>query len=50
MKKITLIFVVSDEVADDIKNELAFGNMENVAFILNENCEETNCNIEEYEG
>lgn len=48
MKKVTMTFIVSDGVADDVKNELAWGNMSNAAHILNENCEESDYNIEDY--
>ena len=48
MKKVTLTFVVSDEVADDIMNDLEWGEMGNVATTLNENCEESDYNIEDY--
>ena len=49
MKKVTMWFVVSDEVADDIMNDLAWGEMSNAASTLNENCEESNYNIEDIE-
>ena len=49
MKKVTMWFVVSDEVADDIMNDLAWGEMSNAASILNENCEESNYDIEDIE-
>jgi hypothetical protein len=47
MKKVTMWFVVSDEVADDIKNELAWGEMGNAAAILNAACEESDYDIED---
>ena len=46
MKKVTLTFVVSDEVASNVMNELTWGEMGNAATILNENCEESDYNIE----
>ena len=49
MKKVTMWFVVSDEVADDIMNDLTWGEMSNVASTLNENCEESDYNIEDIE-
>ena len=48
MKKVTLTFVVSDGVADDVLNEMTWGNMGNAAHILNENCEESDYDIEDY--
>lgn len=47
MKKVSMWFVVSDEVADDVLNEMTWGNMSNAAHILNENCEESDYNIED---
>ena len=47
MKKVTLTFILSDEVANEIQNDLAWGNMSNAAHILNENCEESDYNIED---
>lgn len=49
MKKVTLTFVVSDKVADDIQNDLEWGEMGNVANTLNENCEQSDYDIEEVE-
>lgn len=49
MKKVTMWFVVSNDVADSIMNELVWGDMGNAATILNENCEESNYDIEEIE-
>ncbi len=48
MKKVSMWFVVSDEVADSIKNELAWGANGNAAAILNANCEESDYEIEDY--
>lgn len=48
MKKVSMWFVVSDEVADSIKNELSWGEMGNAAAILNSECEESDYNIEDY--
>jgi hypothetical protein len=47
MKKVTLTFVVSDEVVDDILNDLEWGEMGNAANTLNENCEQSDYDIEE---
>jgi hypothetical protein len=41
-------FVVSDGVADDVMNEMTWGNMGNAAHILNENYEESDYDIEDY--
>ena len=49
MKKVTMWFIVSDEVADNIMNELTWGEMGNTASNLNENCEESDYNIEDIE-
>lgn len=48
MKKVTMTFIVSDGVADDVLNEMTWGNMSNAAHILNENCEESDYDIEDY--
>jgi len=48
MKKVTMTFVVSDGVADDALNEMTWGNMSNAANILNENCEESDYDIQDY--
>ena len=45
MKKVTMYFIVSDEVAESVMNELAWGEMGNAASILNANCEESDYNI-----
>lgn len=47
MKKVTLWFVVEDEVADEIQNELCWGEMGNAASYLNEKCYESNYDIED---
>ena len=47
MKKVTMTFIVSDGVADNVQNEMTWGNMSNAAHILNENCEESDYNIED---
>lgn len=39
MKKITLTFVVDDSIADEVKNELGWGEMGNAADFLNKHCE-----------
>ena len=38
MKKVTMTFVVSDSIADDVQNEMTWGEMGNAARILNANC------------
>ena len=48
MKKVSMWFVVSDGVADDVLNEMTCGNMDTAAHILNENCEESDYDIEDY--
>lgn len=48
MKKVTMTFIVSDDVADDALNEMTWGNMSNAAHILNKNCEESDYGIEDY--
>ena len=48
MKKVTLIFVVDENIANEIQNEMAWGEMANAAAILNENCEESDYDIEDY--
>ena len=50
MKKVTLTFVVEDEVIDDVQNYLYWGEMGNVATILNEKCEESDYDIKDYNG
>lgn len=47
MKKVTLTFIVSDEVADDILNDLEWGYLGNAANHLYGNCEQSDYNIEE---
>ena len=49
MKKVTMTFIVSDEVADEVQNELSWGEMGNAAAYLNFNCQESGYNIENYE-
>ena len=49
MKKVTMWFVVSDEVADNLMNDLTWGEMGNAASNLNENCEESDYTIEDIE-
>lgn len=49
MKKVTLTFIVSDKVADDIQNELSWGEMANAAAYLNFNCQESDYDIEDYQ-
>lgn len=49
MKKVTLTFIVDDEVVDDIQNELEWGEMGNVATLLNEKCEESDYDIKNIE-
>ena len=46
MKKVTLTFIVDDKVADDVQNELSWGEMGNAASILNANCEESDYTVE----
>lgn len=48
MKKVTLTFVVDENIVNEIQNEMAWGEMANAAAILNENCEESDYDIEEY--
>lgn len=48
MKKVTMTFIVDDEVVDDVQNELTWGEMGNVATILNEKCEASDYDIEDY--
>lgn len=48
MKKVTLTFWVSDNVVDMVKNDVAWGNMVNVAQILDENCEYSSFDAEDY--
>lgn len=48
MKKATLTFWVEDHVIDEVQNEIAFGNMVNVAQILDENCEYSAFDAEDY--
>lgn len=47
MKKVTMTFVVTNKVAESISNELAWGEMANAARILNENCVESDYDIED---
>lgn len=49
MKKVTLTFIVSDKVAEDVSNELHWGNNGNAAEIMNANCQESDYNIEDFE-
>jgi len=46
MKIVTLTFVVSDKVADDIQNDLAWGDIGNAVETLNANCDESDYDIE----
>lgn len=46
-KKVTLTFIVSNDVADNAVNELGWGEMGNAADILNAACEESDYNIED---
>lgn len=48
MKKVTITFIVSDGVADDVLNEMTWGNMGNAAHILDENCALSDYDIEDY--
>lgn len=50
MKKVTFTFVVSDEVVEEMSNELSFGNYGSAATICEESAEDINYSIEEYEG
>jgi hypothetical protein len=47
MKKVTLTFVVSDDVVYDIDNDLMWGDLGHAAETLNEKCEESDYNIED---
>ena len=47
MKKVTMTFIVSDGVADDVLNEMTWGNMANAAGILNASCEESDYDIDD---
>ena len=46
MKKVSMWFVVDDETAEKAVKEMTYGNMDWAASILNENCEESDYNIE----
>lgn len=48
MKKITLTFVVNDSIADEVKNELGWGEMGNAADFLNKHCEESDYDVADY--
>ena len=48
MKKVTLTFVVEDEVVNDVFNLITWGEMGSAAAILNEKCEESDYDIEPY--
>ena len=48
MKKVTLTFIVSDDVVEELSNELSWGNYGNVATIFEEEAEESDYNIEDY--
>ena len=50
MKKVTLSFVVSDDVANDVQNDLGWGEMGNAAAYLNAHCEESDYEVEECEN
>ncbi len=50
MKKVTFTFIVSDDVIEEMSNELSWGNYADAARIAEENCEGVDFNIEEYEG
>ena len=47
MKKVTLTFVVDDSIANDVMNELGWGEMGNAANYLNSHCEESDYDVEE---
>ena len=47
MKKVTMTFVVSDEVANEIQNDLAWGLYDNAAKFMYENGEESRYDIDD---
>ena len=47
MKKVTLTFIVSDEVANEIQNDLLLGLYDNAVNYLHGNCAESDYNIED---
>lgn len=49
MKKVTMTFVVEDEVVDDIHDAFIYGDLGNAAKTLNENCLESDYNVEDTE-
>ena len=50
MKKVTLTFIVSDDVADNVRNYFVWDDKPSAAAFLDKNCEESDYEIEEYEG
>ena len=48
MKKVTLTFIVEDKIADDVQNELGWGEMGNAAAYLNSECNESDYDIKDY--
>lgn len=48
MKKVTLTFIVEDSIADDVQNELGWGEMGNAAEYLNRECYESDYDIKDY--
>ena len=47
MKKVTMTFIVSDEVANEIQNDLAWGLYDNAAKFMYENGEESRYSIKD---
>ena len=45
MKKVTLTFIVDDSIADEVQNELGWGEMGNAADFLNKHCEESDYDV-----
>ena len=50
MKKVTLTFIVPDEVVGEVQNEVTWGNMDTAAHILDENCEYSHFDVEDYQN
>ena len=47
-KKVSMWFIVDEEVLDEVENHLFWGEMGSAATILNEKCEESDYNFEDY--
>ena len=47
MKKVTMTFIVDNQTADKALNLMAYGEMGDAAYLLNQNCQESDYDIED---